>query len=163
MIEDINERDEDKGLRMSQWDICGSPGGGLIRSTGPLIYAIVNPVKLCHKYRLMPPLRPADVITVESALHNFRSPSSVALFSVFLFFVSRSRGTCPSFRCIFRVPSSGGAAFTTRIARSFLFLLARAARTSARPKFRITLSLSLFLFPPIVGLTLSRFKSITHS
>lgn len=27
MIEEINERDEDKGLRMSQWDMCGSPGG----------------------------------------------------------------------------------------------------------------------------------------
>jgi len=38
-----------------------------------------------------------------------------------------------------------------------------AARTSARPKFRITFSFSLFLFSPVVGLTLSRFKSITHS
>lgn len=27
MIEEINERDEDKELRMSQWDICGSPEG----------------------------------------------------------------------------------------------------------------------------------------
>lgn len=119
---------------------------GLIRSAGPLIYAIVNPVKLCHKYRLMPPLRPADVITAESALHNFRSPSSVALFSVFFFFASRSRGTCPSFPFPLYIScpdSSGGTAFTTRIARSLLFLSTRAACTSARPKFRITLSLSL--------------------
>jgi len=63
---------------------------GLIRSAGPLIYAIVNPVKLCHKYRLMPPLRPADVITAEPALHNFCSPSSTALFSVFLVRASRT-------------------------------------------------------------------------
>lgn len=27
MIKEINEWDEDKRLRMSQWDICGSPGG----------------------------------------------------------------------------------------------------------------------------------------
>lgn len=121
---------------------------GLIRSTGPLIYAIVNPVKLCHKYRLMPPLRPADVITAEPALHNFRSPSSVALLPVFLFFVSRSRGTCPSFHCISRVPTAAAAAVVRRSQRTsrapFPFSLsARAARTSARPKFRITLSLSL--------------------
>jgi len=118
---------------------------GLIRSAGPLIYAIVNPVKLCHKYRLMPPLRPADVITAESALHNFR-PSSVALFSVFFFLASRSRGTCPSFCCIFRVPTAAARRYGVYNAHRVLFpffLSTRAACTSARPKFRITLSLSL--------------------
>lgn len=125
---------------------------GLIRSAGPLIYAIVNPVKLCHKYRLMPPLRPADVITAQSVLHSSRSLSSVALFSVFLLLASRSRGTCPSFRCIFRVPTAVAArgVHSAHRARPFFFLPARAARTSARPKFRITLSLSLstYSLPP---------------
>lgn len=135
---------------------------GLIRSAGSLIYAIVNPVKLCHKYRLMPPLRPADVITAELALHNFCSPFSVALFSVFFFFtLPHSRGTCPSFRCISCVPTATTA---RRLQRVFPFS-SRSAHT--RPKFPITLLLSLSILYSLpsfrVGPTLSRFKSITHS
>lgn len=148
---------------------------GLIRSAGPLIYAIVNPVKLCHKYRLMPPLRPADVITAEPALHNFRSSSSsVALFPVFLFLASRSRGTCPSFRCIFRVPTAAAAAMrrcgAARHSHNahpapFPFSLdSRCAHIRAPEIPNHPFTLPFYLFPPVVvGPTLSRFKSITHS
>lgn len=118
---------------------------GLIRSAGSLIYAIVNPMKLCRKYRLMPPLRPADVITAELALHNFCFSFSVALFSVFFFFtLPHSRETCPSFRYIFRI--------LMRSAHPFLFHLETHIR--ARPKFSITLLLSLsilHLFSPVVS------------
>lgn len=138
---------------------------GLIRSAGFLIYAIVNPVKLCHKYRLMPPLRPADVITAQSALHNSRSLSSVALFSVFLFLASRSRGTCPSFRCIFRVPTAVAARRSQRASRApFLFSPgSRCAHIRAPEIPNHPFTLPFYLFPPAVGPTLSRFKSITHS
>lgn len=133
---------------------------GLIRSTGPLIYAIVNPVKLCHKYRLMPPLRPADVITAEPALHNFRSPSSVALLPVFLFFVSRSRGTCPSFHCISRVPTAAAAAAVVRRSQRasrapFPFSLgSRCAHIRAPEIPNHPFALPFYLFPPVVGPTL---------
>lgn len=136
---------------------------GLIRSTGPLIYAIVNPVKLCHKYRLMPPLRPADVITAEPALHNFRSPSSVALSSRYSSSSSRVPGERVLVSTVYLVSRQQRrrrrrrwcGVLSAHRARPFLFLSARAARTSARPKFRITLSLSLsYLFPPVVGPTL---------
>lgn len=137
---------------------------GLIRSAGPLLYAIVNPVKLCHKYRLMPPLRPADVITAEPALHNFRSLSSVAFFSVFLFLVPRSRRTCPSFR-IFCVPTAAAARRSQRAHRApFLFSLgSRCAHIRAPEIPNHPFTLPFYLFPPAVELTLSRFKSITHS
>lgn len=129
---------------------------GLIRSAGPLIYAIVNPVKLCRKYRLMPPLRPADVITVGApfsiifvlfllvslplSLSSRYSSSSSRLF----------RRTCPSFRCIFRASISGGGAPLTT-SRSFPFFLERALCAYPRPKFRTTLlslSLSTYILRP---------------
>lgn len=70
MIRKINEWDEDEVITNVSVGHMWVPRG-LICSAGSLIYAIVNPVKLCHKYRLMPPLRPADVITAKLALHNF--------------------------------------------------------------------------------------------
>lgn len=111
---------------------------GLIRPAGPLIYAIVNPVKLCHKYRLMPPLRPADVITAEPALHNFHSLSSPSPFSQYSFYLaSRSRGTCPSFRCIFRAPTVVAAATSTaRASRALSFFFSSRLALRAHPRAR---------------------------
>lgn len=117
---------------------------GLIRSAGSLIYAIVNPMKLCRKYRLMPPLRPADVITAELALHNFCFSFSLS---------SRYSSSSP-----YRIPEK-------RVLVSAVYLVPRcAARTlsffhlgtqiRARSKFPITLLLSLsilHLFSPAVS------------
>jgi len=167
MIERINGRDRDKGSTNVSVGHMWVPRG-LIRSAGPLIYAIVNPVKLCHKYRLMPPLRPADVITAEPALHNFCSPSSTALFSVFL--VRASRTTRVPVSVVYLVRRqwwcSGSAAQRPRSARPFLFSPGVRCDAHIRaleiPNHPSTLPFCLSE-PSCAEPTLSRFKSIMHS
>lgn len=133
---------------------------GLIRSTGPQIYAIVNPMKLCHKYWLMPPLRPADVITAEA-----RSP----LF--LLFFLSLSPVT--PFRShplpfVLERDSVPGVYFVARQRRAttpFLFFFPPACCVSTTPEsgMRGHPFLSTYFSGCPARLSLSRFKSIRES
>lgn len=139
---------------------------GLIRSAGPLIYAIVNPVKLCHKYRLMPPLRPADVITTGPALHNFRSLSSPSLFSQYSSSWSRVPEERVLVSAVYLVSRQQRQrdVHNARIARPFFFPLgSRCAHIRAPEIPNHPFTLPFYLFPPAVEQTLSRFKSITHS
>lgn len=134
---------------------------GLIRSAGSLIYAIVNPVKLCHKYRLMPPLRPADVITARLALHNFTF-SFFFLLGILLLHLTGFPEERVLVSVVYRVLTAMPAPRTLSF---FIWerIYVRARNSPDYPFYFPLLSFTYSLPPFRVGPTLSRFKLITHS